>query len=713
MIAFLIKLTALLAAGCAGAALMRSRAAALRHFVWTATLAATLALAALRLLLPTVEIPLPGFRTLAAMRVESAAETDLFPEIFTSDRRPPRIDSESAQSRTLSIVAPRTLLLAAWLVGALGVGAWWMFGHIGLARIAARARPVTSNAWRALLDDLAATARVRQEIDLRYSADVGSPIVWGVRRPTILLPAHADDWSDERRRAVLAHELGHVARRDGVVNAMASVAVALYWFHPLTWLALHRLRIESERACDDFVIARGTSGADYAAHLLEIARGARVLRLAGLSAIGMARPTHLEGRLLAVLDDQRARNEPRLRTRLLLVSALVLGVPLLAASRAVPWSPTDTTLRVASVDSSADSKQPGSVIERTLDAADGERLTLDLETGANVTVRGWNEPKAQIRVQLGGRDGAQTRVDITRIDGGVRVHTWFDKDAQIRSTSNAIEIMVPRRYDVQLESSGGSLSLSDLEGRFEGTTGGGSLILSKLEGAADLQTGGGDIRVSEVDLSGSVRTGGGKVELSNVSGGLRGTSGSGPVIHRDAAAGDGKDGRKDGRLHVSNAGGDIELDEITDGAELQTGGGNIRVRRATGSVEASTGGGDIDIGHVAGGVQADTGAGTVHIEVDELTAAGGGITVSTGNGRVVIELPADTTATFALETAYTKNHRKTHIENDWALPVTETDSWDNSRGTARKYVRANGAVGGGGALIKVSAVNGDIRVIRR
>ena len=708
MIAFLIKLTALFAAGCAGAALLRSRAAALRHFVWTATLAATLVLAALCPLLPTLEIPLPGFQTLAGLRVESATDTNLFQETFTSDRRPLRIDSESAQGSTGSIVA--ALLLAAWLVGAIGIGAWWMLGHIGLARIAARARPVTSIAWRALLDDLAAIARVRQEIDLRYSAEVGSPLVWGVHRPTILLPEHADDWSDERRRAVLAHELGHVARRDGVVNAMACVAVALYWFHPLTWVALHRLRIESERACDDLVIARGTSGADYAAHLLEIARGARVLRLAGLSAIGMARPTHLEGRLLAVLDDQRVRSEPRLRTRVLLALAVMIGVPLLTASRAVPLAPADTTLRLAS----ANAKQSDSIIERTLDATNGERLTLDLETGANVTVRGWAEPKAQFRVRLGGRDGAQTRVDIARVDGGVRVHMWFDKDAQIQSTSNAIEIMVPQRYDVRLKSSGGGLSLSDLEGRFEGTTGGGSLILSKLEGAADLQTGGGDIRVSDVDLSGSVSTGGGKVELSNVSGGLRGTSGSGPVVYRDADASDGQAGKKEGRLHVSSAGGDIKLDEITDGAELETGGGSIRVRRATGHVEASTGGGDIDIGHVSGGVRANTGAGTVHIEVDELAADAGGITISTGKGEVVIELPADVAATFALETAYTDNHRgKTRIENDWDLPVTETDTWDDRQGTPRKYVRASGTVGGGGPLIKVHAVNGDIKVIRR
>jgi beta-lactamase regulating signal transducer with metallopeptidase domain/DUF4097 and DUF4098 domain-containing protein YvlB len=719
MIALLIKLTVLLAAGWVGAAMLRSQAAALRHLVWTATLAAALALAALHSLLPPLAVPIPGFHTLAAVGGPEP-DTGLVKTSSASDDRAIRVDSRSvpdsavldsgAEATPAALPDARPLVLAAWLAGVIGVGAWWMLGHIGLVRLAARARPVTATAWRALLHDLLAAGGVRADVDLRHSTDVGSPVVWGVRHPVILLPESADDWSADRRRAVLAHELAHVARRDGLVNAMACIAAALYWFHPLTWVALHRLRIESERACDDLVIARGATGAEYAAHLLEIARGARSLRLAGLSAIGMARPTNLEGRLLAVLDEQRVRGEPRVRTRVLLASALVLGVPLLAASRAVPLAPADTTVRVAS----AGAKQPGSAIERTLDATNGERLTLDLETGASVTVRGWSEPKAQIRVQLGGRDWAQTRVDIARVDGGVRVHTWIETDDQIQSTSHAIEVMVPQRYDVQLDSAGGDLSLSDLEGNFEGTTGGGSLILSNIRGAADLRTGGGDIHVSDAHLSGSVTSGGGKVELSNVSGGLRGTSGSGPVIYRDAATDDGAGGKEGGMLHISRAGGDITLDDITDGAELETGGGDIRVRRASGDVEASTGGGDIDIRHVAGAVQAGTGAGSVHIEVDELAADGGGIAISTGNGEVVIELPANVAATFDLETAYTDNRgSKTRIEDDWAIPVTETDTWDDSRGTPRKYVRANGAVGGGGPLVKVRAVNGNISVIRR
>ena len=76
---------------------------------------------------------------------------------------------------------------------------------------------------------------------------------------------------------------------------MSQVACAAYWFNPLTWIAARRLRAERERACDDLVLEAGLRGADYAQHLLDIARTVTPRRSLSAAALAMARPSELEG----------------------------------------------------------------------------------------------------------------------------------------------------------------------------------------------------------------------------------------------------------------------------------------------------------------------------------------------------------------------------------------------------------------------------------
>ena len=126
----------------------------------------------------------------------------------------------------------------------------------------ARARPTCDDAeWARLLRECARPHGRRRPVRLLRSRERSMPMTFGTRRPAILIPAIADTWTDDRRRAVLLHELAHVARYDCLTQTLAFAACAVYWFHPGAWWVARRLRVERELACDDRVIAAGTAAA--------------------------------------------------------------------------------------------------------------------------------------------------------------------------------------------------------------------------------------------------------------------------------------------------------------------------------------------------------------------------------------------------------------------------------------------------------------------
>jgi beta-lactamase regulating signal transducer with metallopeptidase domain len=155
------------------------------------------------------------------------------------------------------------------------------------------------------------------------------PMTWGWLRPVVMLPLESESWSLDRRRGVLLHELPHVQRRDCLTQTIARLACAIYWFQPLAGIAERRMRTERKRARDDVVLLFGARASEYAGHLLEIARGLRAPRAASLAALAMARPSQLEGRLLAILDPARRRARPSRRmAAMALVAAMLVLIPL-------------------------------------------------------------------------------------------------------------------------------------------------------------------------------------------------------------------------------------------------------------------------------------------------------------------------------------------------------------------------------------------------
>jgi beta-lactamase regulating signal transducer with metallopeptidase domain/protocatechuate 3,4-dioxygenase beta subunit len=364
----LLKGTVLLAAALFIVLAARRASAATRHLVCGLALYGLLVLPVLSLLLPAWRVDLlPPIASATADAGDTpvappadalpaaAPERPAFPPKQVANARPsrspekaakaagptePRAESETP-SPAAAVALPAPLLWAGWLriVWAGGVGVMLTplaAGLLGLVWLARRGQRVTDPAWVRLVETLAAELGVRRTVTLLRCDHGTMPMTWGLVRPVILLPADADCWPAERRRLVLLHELAHVQRRDCLTQLLAQVACALYWFHPLAWLAARQLRRERERACDDQVLLTGSRASDYAFLLLETARSLRPRRIPSPAAVAMAQRSQLEGRLLAVLDPGLPRQPlTRRKVGLTLATGLSLLVPL-AAFR--PWA---------------------------------------------------------------------------------------------------------------------------------------------------------------------------------------------------------------------------------------------------------------------------------------------------------------------------------------------------------------------------------------
>ena len=366
-----VKATALLLAAALATLLVRRASAAARHFVWSLAAAGTLALPILAALLPSWRVAMlppeeaaPQPPALAAPALlEAPADLDVAPAVLERRMPRPRVELLDADLRLLEAPPPpaplrkaprpapfrselvpsralraplvpaheRVLLplpaveappsaARAWDVPA---GTWlavlWaagfalallkiLAGRIGVRLLARRASAVTEPAALAVVERLRRRMGIRRPVALMEAERATLPMTWGVLRPVVLLPVDAHSWSMDRLELVLLHELAHVRRLDALTQLVAQLACAVYWFHPMVWLAARRMRALREYACDDHVLNAGTRASAYAGEMLEIVRSLRSDPLAPASAtLAMARRSHFEGRLLAILDPKCRR----------------------------------------------------------------------------------------------------------------------------------------------------------------------------------------------------------------------------------------------------------------------------------------------------------------------------------------------------------------------------------------------------------------------
>jgi beta-lactamase regulating signal transducer with metallopeptidase domain len=329
------KLTVLLALAWLVTFAFRRMSASLRHLVWLTAVVGGLCLPFLPGVLPDwkvlpseisiTKVVTPALVVTTAVVGDAAAAAS---DAETVRKTPPAITAggettDAAHTNWPAVVATLWLLGVAVVLGRLAAGS------LSVSRVVAKSRWLHDTRATAEVDRCREILGVNRRIRLAVSDDVDVPFVWGWRRPVVVLPSAAARWSIDRIRTILLHELAHARRYDTVSTLLTGVATALYWFHPLVWVAARRLKHEMERAADDCVLNAGAESTDYARHLLDVSRAATPARVA--AGVALAQHSQLGGRVMAILSPRHNRTPVGGARRRLVIFAAVLAVLPLAS----------------------------------------------------------------------------------------------------------------------------------------------------------------------------------------------------------------------------------------------------------------------------------------------------------------------------------------------------------------------------------------------
>jgi beta-lactamase regulating signal transducer with metallopeptidase domain len=163
-------------------------------------------------------------------------------------------------------------LLAAWLAGVAALALWHVGGWLQVERAKRRGTRAAGGTGLDVFQRLVARLRVSRPVRLLESAQVSVPMVVGWLRPVVLMPARmATGLAPAQLEAILAHELAHIRRYDGLVRLIQAAAETLLFYHPAVWWVSRRITEESELCCDELAVAVCGDRQGYAAALARVA----------------------------------------------------------------------------------------------------------------------------------------------------------------------------------------------------------------------------------------------------------------------------------------------------------------------------------------------------------------------------------------------------------------------------------------------------------
>ena len=320
----ILRTSAVLLVAGTSAALLRRAAPSTRHLVWHISIVIVLLAPALMRIAPAVPI-VPRVPDVPKVVFQEASKVPGVPAVATAVINPEPGTPGTPWNTTLGTIGT---------AGTLGTFAWFGFCWLLSGVAVWRGSKPAPESWLSDARMIASRIGFDGSIDVRQSLKDASPHVAGFFTSVIMMPPSATGWSAEARHAALVHELTHIKRGDRRTQAIAQLACAIYWFNPLVWYAAASLARERERACDDEVLRFGAKPSAYATLLLDLARKP-ASAWTPQTALSMARPSAIEGRLLSILAD--VVRTPYRSTRWLVGAAVMLiTTAILGAQTATP-----------------------------------------------------------------------------------------------------------------------------------------------------------------------------------------------------------------------------------------------------------------------------------------------------------------------------------------------------------------------------------------
>jgi hypothetical protein len=353
-------------------------------------------------------------------------------------------------------------------------------------------------------------------------------------------------------------------------------------------------------------------------------------------------------------------------------------------------------------------------IKKEFKVNSGGKVTIDLKTGADIEIKGWNNDLLSVVASMEDDKDNPIEFEFNQSGNNVEITSNYRHRNKHNQSSAKLILQVPQKYNVGFTTMGGDVNIKNVEGELDGQTMGGDLTLSNLKGNLRLTTMGGEISLKDSEVDGTVKTMGGEVLVENVKGDVNASSMGGKVRQINV---EGKNKSIGKEVNISTMGGELEIDKAPNGAKLKTMGGDINVNNVGKFLDAETMGGDIEAKEVDGWIKAKTMGGNVNVKmVGNPNEGKRDVSLQSMGGDITLSVPDGLSMDIEIEIAYAKENRaksndefnKLKLVSDFPVKEERTKEWDNSKGSPRKYIYGTGSINGGKNKIKIKTINGNV-----